>query len=55
MEMQEWIEELLEMLQRDGLWLTTRGEHKAATYFATLAADIEGQIENWKEDEIWKE
>lgn len=55
MEMQEWIEELLEMLQRDALWLAVRGESKAATYFEILAADIEEQIENWKEDEIWKE
>lgn len=55
MKIQEWIEEFLEMLQGDLLWFAARGEYKTATYFATLTADIEEQIANWKEDEIWKE
>ena len=55
MEMQEWIEELVEMLERDVEVLTARGEEKAAMYFRVLADDVEAQIQNWKDDEIWKE
>lgn len=51
----EWIEELIEMWRRDEEILAARGEEKAAMYFKVLADDVEAQIQNWKDDEIWKE
>ena len=55
MEMQEWIEELVEMLKSDAEVFAKRGEKTAANYAKVLAEDAEAQIQNWKDSKIWKE
>lgn len=53
--MQEWIEELLEMLKSDAEVFAKRGEKTAENYTRVVADDIEAQIQNWKDKGIWWE